>query len=104
MKIIIPVIFIAVVITFSAMSCAVPRKSQLMSEGQRLYHTRCRSCHHLIDPAEFNDDEWVGKMKWMGRGVAGLRGSEVELILQYLQSANDDAMPEDPGKKTHLSE
>lgn len=84
----------AVTLALSVSRCG-PRKSQLMTEGERLYRSKCRGCHHVIAPEKYNDNEWVMNIEWMGP-LTGLETKEAELILEYLQSANGDVRKPQP--------
>ena len=83
------VLFILLVSVAVYMLRCGPRKSQLMSEGERLYRSKCRACHHIVEPTRYNDKEWVMQLEWMGPRT-GLDENQARLILEYLQSANGE--------------
>ena len=59
-----------------------------MSEGERLYRAKCRSCHVLPDPQKYSDDKWVEIVEHYGQR-ARLSADQKKLILRYLQSNNE---------------
>jgi len=63
------------------------RKSENMTESERLYRANCASCHALRNPADYTDDQWVAYVAKYGEKLK-LSPDKQEKILIYLQSSN----------------
>jgi len=59
-----------------------------LENGRSLYSKRCSSCHELFEPSRFSGERWKKELSHM-RDRAGLRGSEEQLILQYLSAVGE---------------
>lgn len=56
-------------------------KGTQMSEGERLYRSRCSACHMLIKRSALSKEGWEIAVKRYG---AKLKEREKELIIEYL--------------------
>jgi hypothetical protein len=66
------------------------------SPGATLYRTRCQGCHRLYQPGLMTAAMWRVQVERMQRefarrGMAQLSGSEIELLLAYLDAHSSDA-------------
>lgn len=57
------------------------------STGSRLWAENCGRCHHLRNPRDLRDDQWITTAFHM-RLRAGLTGAETRDILTFLQASN----------------
>ena len=58
-----------------------------VSSGEKLYRSKCRTCHTLIEPKKFKDEEWKTFVEKYGSRVH-LSVEEKEKILKYLVENN----------------
>lgn len=58
-----------------------------MSSGERLYRANCASCHRLIEPSRFSDEQWPDLVRRYG-GRLNLSVEVESQILEFLRSAN----------------
>ena len=72
-------------ILLSCSSETINRKP--LSDGERLFRAKCRSCQILPDPQKHNDTEWVKIMEKYGER-ARLKEKEKLAILNFLQTQN----------------
>ncbi len=63
------------------------RKSENMTEGERLYRSNCASCHALRKPADYTDDQWSTYVAKYGAKLNLSAGNQKQ-ILDYLQESN----------------
>lgn len=56
-----------------------------MSEEQKLYLSKCASCHQPIAAGRYNDLQWEQNVARYGKG---LTAAQKQQILNYLQNAN----------------
>lgn len=54
-----------------------------MSKEQRLYSSKCSSCHSLIAPQRHNKEEWIYYVNKYGQKLK-LTVEEKQIILEYL--------------------
>lgn len=54
-----------------------------MSKEQRLYSSKCSSCHSLIAPQRHSKDEWIYYVDKYGQKLK-LTNKEKQIILEYL--------------------
>jgi hypothetical protein len=78
---------IALWLLFIIIGCAASVSNKPMTEGERLYRARCRSCHNLIDPKKYSDGQWEIFVKKYGE-ISNLTENESKLILEYLTENN----------------
>lgn len=52
-----------------------------MSEAEMMYRTKCSSCHRVIEPGEYNMQEWTD---YVDRHGSGLNAKEKGLVLEHL--------------------
>lgn len=52
-----------------------------LSQGERLYRSRCSACHMLIPPREYSQEGWRYAVDRYGKH---LTASEKEEVLEYL--------------------
>ncbi len=57
------------------------------SSGSRLWAENCGRCHHVRNPRDLRDDQWITTTFHM-RLRAGLTGAETRDILTFLQASN----------------
>lgn len=62
----------------------------LQAEGERLYRTRCASCHRLRDPADHTRADWAWALREFGPR-AHLTEAQAAAILEYLRERAADA-------------
>jgi len=55
--------------------------SQNMSSGQRLYSSKCASCHILIEPCAFDEKTWEVYIHKYGEHMTN---EEKQVLLDYL--------------------
>lgn len=67
--------------------CAATVGKKTMTEGERLYRARCRSCHSLIDPKKHSDSQWQVLLGKYGEN-SNLTENESKRILEYLTENN----------------
>jgi len=61
-----------------------------MSDGERLYLTKCTSCHSAYQPSEYPPKAWLAAMDEMEKQKrVHLSQEERAMILQYLTGAPD---------------
>jgi len=70
------------------LACAIGVSRKQMTEGEKLYRARCRSCHTLIDPKEYSDEKWKIMVEMYGK-KSNLSEPEKIQILEYLLSNNE---------------
>jgi cytochrome c5 len=58
-----------------------------VSSGEKLYRSKCRTCHTLIEPKKFKDEEWKTFVEKYG-SRAHLSVEDKEKILKYLMDNN----------------
>lgn len=58
-----------------------------MSEGQRLYHAKCSSCHNLVEPERFDYQQWRSYIDKYGDELIA---DEKRVILDYLAGGRED--------------
>lgn len=58
-----------------------------MSEGQRLYHAKCSSCHNLVEPERFDYQQWRSYIDKYGDE---LMAEQKRVILDYLAGGRED--------------
>lgn len=56
-----------------------------MSQEQKLYLSKCASCHQPIAPGRYDDLQWEQNVARYGKG---LTPAQKQQILSYLQNAN----------------
>jgi hypothetical protein len=61
--------------------------SQNMSVGQRLYSSKCSSCHILIEPEAFDEETWNEYVNKYGQKMTD---EEKELLMNYLTESKDN--------------
>ncbi|HDP98187.1 MAG TPA: cytochrome c [bacterium] len=74
-------------ILFICIGCAGSLSQKTMTEGERLYRARCRSCHSLINPNKYSDSSWELFVEKYGQNI-NLTEKESRLILEYLTENN----------------
>jgi len=52
-----------------------------MSRGQRLYASKCSSCHSLIAPQRHSKDEWIQYVDKYGQKITV---EDKQILLEYL--------------------
>ena len=57
------------------------------ASGSRVWAENCNRCHHVRDPRDLRDDQWITATFHM-RIRAGLTGRETRDILTFLQASN----------------
>ena len=57
------------------------------ASGSRVWAENCNRCHHVRDPRDLRDDQWITSTFHM-RIRAGLTGRETRDILTFLQASN----------------
>jgi len=57
------------------------------SSGSKIWAENCGRCHHVRNPRDLRDDQWITSMFHM-RIRAGLTGRETRDILTFLQASN----------------
>lgn len=55
--------------------------------GAKSWSDNCMRCHHIRDPKELRDDQWITTTFHM-RIRAGLTGQQVRDIIAFLQRSN----------------
>jgi len=80
----VPLMAIAMVSISVAADFPVPGD---FSTGSRLWAENCGRCHHVRDPRDLRDDQWITTTFHM-RIRAGLTGRETRDILTFLQASN----------------
>ena len=58
-----------------------------ISKGELLYRQKCRSCHNLLKPERYSDEEWALELEDMSK-KSGLTAEQSQLIWGYLASHN----------------
>lgn len=61
-----------------------------IQQASRLYRLKCRKCHRLYDPSDYNDAEWKSWMNSMSDD-AHLNQAEHRLLSRYLDIARQAA-------------
>jgi len=56
-----------------------------MSEGEKLYRSKCSSCHNIIEPNRHDEETWHKYVEEYGRKMTV---DEKRLVLQYLVDYN----------------
>ena len=56
-----------------------------MSEGEKLYRSKCSSCHNIIEPNRHKEETWQGYIEEYGKKMTV---DEKRLVLQYLVDYN----------------
>ena len=74
-----------VAIIMAAVMAGCAGMATQMSEEQKLYLSKCASCHQPITPGRYNDLQWEQNV---GRYGKGLTAAQKQQILNYLQNAN----------------
>ena len=69
-----------------AMAADYPEPGDFAS-GSRVWAENCNRCHHVRDPRDLRDDQWITSTFHM-RIRAGLTGRETRDILTFLQASN----------------
>ncbi len=54
-----------------------------MSEGERLFRSKCRSCHVLPDRDKFSHEEWMDIFS-DHRNRMNLESEEYDILLEFL--------------------
>ncbi len=52
-----------------------------MSDGEKLYRSKCSSCHNIIEPGRHNNETWK---KYVDEYGEKMTIEEKQLVLQYL--------------------
>lgn len=52
-----------------------------MSEGERLYRSKCSSCHSTIEPERFGKEQWREHIDRFGKKMTA---EEKDTVLEYL--------------------
>ncbi len=60
--------------------------------GERVYRSRCSSCHRLRDPTEQTREGWADVMKRMA-SRAHLSDAERDAVLSFLKERAKDSVP-----------
>jgi mono/diheme cytochrome c family protein len=71
-------------------ACGGGRPRGAMSDGERLYLTKCTSCHSAYQPSDYPPKAWLAAMDDMEKQKrVHLSQEERAMILQYLTGAPD---------------
>lgn len=80
--------FLLLIIAGILTHCSGAKQSQKpLTEGERLFKAKCRSCHTLPKPQKFDDAGWVPVVSKYGER-AKLNDKQIKLIINYLQDNN----------------
>ena len=60
--------------------------------GAKIWANNCSRCHNMRDPQDLRDDQWITTAFHM-RVRAGLTGQQTRDIMEFLQTANNHAVP-----------
>ena len=52
-----------------------------MSDGEKLYRSKCSSCHNIIEPKQHDEETWQKYVYEYGKKMTS---EEKQLVLQYL--------------------
>ncbi|MEW6456124.1 MAG: hypothetical protein AB1410_05335 [Acidobacteriota bacterium] len=63
-------------------SCASVVPKTRMSEGEKLYRSKCTVCHNLVPPSKFSFEKWNEYIEKYGKELNQL---EKEFIINYLK-------------------
>lgn len=66
-------------------SVGLAAKKKPLSESERLYRSKCASCHRLLPPKKYSDEKWEEYVIKYGKK---LKEEEKQRILEYLKEAN----------------
>jgi hypothetical protein len=78
-----------ILIAFWLHSCKTGEKVAVEKSGAELWSEQCSRCHNMPDPTTYSDDKWETVSMHM-KVRANISTKEIELIKQFLQSANGD--------------
>ena len=56
-----------------------------MSDGEKLYGSKCSSCHNIIEPSRHNKETWQKYVEEYGKKMTT---EQKQLVLQYLLTHN----------------
>ncbi len=70
-------------------SCKTSEKIVVEKSGAELWGENCSRCHNMPNPSTYNDDQWETVTMHM-QLRANISNAEIELIKEFLQSANGD--------------
>lgn len=86
------VLFIIIsIISFSLLlhSCKTGKNAIAEKSGAELWSEQCSRCHNMPDPTKYTDDKWETAAMHM-KIRAGISDGEINLIKEFLQTANGD--------------
>lgn len=75
-------VLISMMLLMFIVSCTSVSVKDRMSEGERLYRSKCTVCHNLIPPSKFPFEKWNEYVEKYGKG---LTLQEKESIKNYLK-------------------
>lgn len=78
-------LFLSLIILANSSVVIAVEKSPL-KESERLYRSKCASCHRLLPPKKYSDEKWEEYVIKYGKK---LKEEEREKILEYLKANNE---------------
>lgn len=76
-----------ILMTFVIVSSALAAEKRPLTEGERLYRSKCASCHRLLPPKKYSDEKWEEYVIKYGKKI---KEEERQKILEYLKGSNDE--------------